>query len=291
MLAQSKGHFKGYNMQNENQNHEHRQSLYSDVIQYVKAGNTQGNVSALLAYIDNSPLVKDDKVIADVENKFNNIKADICQLLSECTAISESINEVSDEIKRNKISLEDVNNKMKELSEKASEIILSGGSINIEEQNGLAFIAGGEIAKNKISEIISGLNDKHNDLMLELSDREDSLRTKKNYAARLYAEIQARKFFLVVGCLVARIYEISPYGRDDGAFNPDSWDGNVFIDLLKILRNIECNNLISDDVLNQADNYKYNPSLRVSPFSIARERNQKHNTPSVLEHVRGYTEY
>lgn len=279
-------------MQNENQNQEHRQSLYSDVIQYVKAGNTQGNVSALLAYIDNSPLVKDDKVIADVENKFNNIKADICQLLSECTAIRESINEVSDEIKRNKISLEDVNNKMKELSEKASEIILSGGSINIEEQNGLAFIAGGEIAKNKISEIISGLNDKHNDLMLELSDREDSLRTKKNYAARLYAEIQARKFFLVVGCLVARIYEISPYGRDDGAFNPDSWDGNVFIDLLKILRNIECNNLISDDVLNQADNYKYNPSLRVSPFSIARERNQKHNTPSsVLEHVRGYTEY
>ncbi|EJC0845847.1 hypothetical protein OD305_003847 [Salmonella enterica] len=264
-------------MQNENQNHEHRQSFYSDVMQYVKAGNTQGNVSALLAYIDNSPLVKDDKVIADVENKFNNIKADIRKLLSECTAISESINEVSDKIKRNKISLEDVNNKMKELSEKASEIILSGDLINIEEQNGLAFIAGGEIAKHKISEIISELNERRNELRIELSDKEDSLRTKDNYAARLYAEIQARKFFLVVGCLVARIYEISPYGRDDGAFNPDSWDSNVFIDLLKSLRNIECKNLISDDVLNQVDNYAYNPSLRASPFSIVRERNQKHN--------------
>lgn len=278
-------------MQNENQRNEHKH-LYSDVLRSIKTGREQGNISALLAFIDNSPLVKSDLNIAAIEEQFSEARNKINDALERCAEASRNINGINEEIKKHEEAINKINANIKKLSEEAAEVILSGDDINIEKQNGLAYIAGGEIAVGKINKVISELNDRRNEVYAVLSDAEESLRTSNRYASRLYAEIQARKFFIVAGCLITRIYEISPEGSHDGNFNPESWDCNVFSDLLKSAKNITGDNTITDDVLKLASEYKYKTQGR-SIFSVVRNRMQRQSKlpRSVLDVVSDSTEF
>ncbi|HBM0247418.1 hypothetical protein NA256_10825 [Salmonella sp. NW805] len=278
-------------MQNENQHNEHKY-LYSDVLRSIKTGGEQGNISALLAFIDNSPLVKSDRNIAAIEEQFSEARNKINNALAGCAEASKNIKGINDEIKKHEEAINKINANIKKLSEEASEVILSGDDINIEKQNGLAYIAGGEIAIGKINKVISELHDRRNAVYAVLSDAEESLRVSNRYASRLYAEIQARKFFIVAGCLITRIYEISPEGSYDGNFNPESWDCNVFSDLLKSAKNITGDNTVIDDVLNLASEYKYK-TQRHSPFSVVRNRmqSQSKSPRSVLDVVSNQTEF
>lgn len=278
-------------MQNENQRNEHKH-LYSDVLSSIKTGGEQGNISALLAFIDNSPLVKSDRNIAAIEEQFSEARNKINDALERCAEASRNIKGINDEIKKHEEAINKINANIKKLSEEAAEVILSGDDINIEKQNGLAYIAGGEIAIGKINKVISELHDRRNEVYAVLSDAEESLRVSNRYASRLYAEIQARKFFIVAGCLITRIYEISPEGSHDGNFNPESWDCNVFSDLLKSAKNITGDNAVTDDALKLASEYKYK-TQRHSPFSVVRNRMQRQSKSprSALDVVSNSTEF
>ncbi|EFP3681448.1 hypothetical protein HPX80_005082 [Salmonella enterica] len=278
-------------MQNENQRNEHKH-LYSDVLNSIKTGGEQGNISALLAFIDNSPLVKSDRNIAAIEEQFSEARNKINDALERCAEASRNIKGINDEIKKHEEAINKINANIKKLSEEAADVILSGDDINIEKQNGLAYIAGGEIAVSKINKVISELNNRRNEAYTILSDAEESLRASNRYASRLYAEIQARKFFIVAGCLITRIYEISPEGSYDGNFNPESWDCNVFSDLLKSAKNITADNTVTDDVLKLASEYRYK-TQRHSPFSVVRNRIQRQSKSprSALDVVSNSTEF
>ncbi len=278
-------------MQNENQRNEHKH-LYSDVLNSIKTGGEQGNISALLAFIDNSPLVKSDRNIAAIEEQFSEARNKINNALERCAEASKNIKGINDEINKHEEAINKINANIKKLSEEASEVILSGDDINIEKQNGLAYIAGGEIAVSKINKVISELNNRRNEAYTILSDAEESLRASNRYASRLYAEIQARKFFIVAGCLITRIYEISPEGSYDGNFNPESWDCNVFSDLLKSAKNITGDNTVTDDMLKLSSEYKYK-TQRHSPFSVVRNRMQRQSKSprSALDVVSNSTEF
>ncbi|HHA3474796.1 TPA: hypothetical protein ACODLE_001582 [Salmonella enterica subsp. enterica serovar Infantis] len=278
-------------MQNEHQHNEHNQGLYSDVLESIKTGCVQGNISALLAFIDNSPLVKDDRTIAAIESQFSEARNKINKALAGCEEALNKVAEINSEIEKHESSVSKIQEKINKLSEEASDIILSGDDIDTEKQSGLAYIAGGEVAIVKINKIISELHDKQNNVYAELSDAEETLRVNNSYASRLYAEIQARKFFLVVGCLITRIYELSPEGHHDGNFNPESWDCNVFSDLLKTVRNITNNNTVTDETLNLASEYKYRTARR-SPFSLVKNRinNQRKAPHSTFDIIRNSSE-
>ncbi|HFW4211930.1 TPA: hypothetical protein ACIBOM_005093 [Salmonella enterica subsp. enterica serovar Reading] len=277
-------------MQNENQHNEHKH-LYSDVLNSIKTGGEQGNISALLAFIDNSPLVKDDRTIAAIESQFSEARNKINKALAGCEEALNKVAEINIEIEKHESSVSKIQEKINKLSEEASEIILSGDDIDTEKQSGLAYIAGGEVAIVKINKIISELHDKQNNVYAELSDAEETLRVNNSYASRLYAEIQARKFFLVAGCLITRIYELSPEGNYDGNFNPESWDCNLFSDLLKTARNTTNNDTVTDETLKLVREYKYR-TTRHSPFSLMRNKinNQRKAPRSTFDVIRNTSE-
>ncbi|EDM7394187.1 hypothetical protein H3T13_003423 [Salmonella enterica] len=248
------------------------ENLRASFAEYTRTGNTEKNITALLAYINNSPLVKDNAKIAEDEEQFNKVRGEITLALDKCSTIKSSIRETEKMIEAQHERLNAIDEKMNALSAKSSEAILAGREFSPEDLQGFAFAAGAEQAKRETAKLITELENKLSQSGRELAEAEYNLRASHERARFIYSRLEARKFFLVAGCLMTRIFSMAPSEDYFGNIYSTEWNEDKFSSFLDSMRFVTCDNLVTDEIFKQLRDYKHSDYRRVSAFTKSRER-------------------